>query len=355
MKPIGYTENDTVPKKTAIISLTEKGRIISEKIAVFSENEDFRRYCFYKHTDEKAADFTKLPQLITDIFAEYDRIIFVCACGIAVRVISPHIVSKLTDPAVIVIDDSGRFVIPILSGHIGGANAYAEKISEKLGAQAVITTATDTGKKFSPDSFAAANKLIIADMRSAKEISAASADGEKIGFVCDYDCKNIPPQISVGTNCRTGIVVSDDVNIKPFEVTMNLVPKNIVIGIGCRSGIFAEMIEKTVKKIFSENGIDTERICAAASIDIKADEPGLTDFCRRRKIPLFTYSAKELMMEKGIFSSSEFVLKITGTDNVCERSAAKHGKLIIRKSVYEGVTVAAAETEFTIDFERKQQ
>ena len=151
--------------KTAVISLTEKGRQLSEKLGG-------DRFCFRKHCDADAVPFTELSALVSELFGRYDALIFICAVGIAVRAIAPHIVSKTTDPAVVAVDDCGKFAVSLLSGHIGGANALAVQTAAKLGAVPVITTATDSGEKFSPDVFAKANALVIDDMTAAREVAS---------------------------------------------------------------------------------------------------------------------------------------------------------------------------------------
>lgn len=340
----------------AVVSLTENGRILSAKIAGFLENNHIvRRYCFRKHTDESAVTFDSIYRLTDEIFTESDALVFVCACGIAVRAVSGHIVSKTTDPAVIVADDCGKFVIPVLSGHIGGANRLAEIIAEKINAVPVVTTATDTGKKFSPDSFAVANGLIITDMKNAKEIASAVLDGEKIGLVSGYECRNIPDVISTADNCRTGICINGDCKTKPFPVTLNLVPKNLIIGIGCRRGITCGIIEKRVSESLLSAEIPVDRICGVATIDIKSDEKGLSEYCRKNNFAVKYFTADELMNLQGDFTVSEFVRKKTGADNVCERSAVlcSGGRLVMRKNAGYGVTVAVAEKSVVIDFERK--
>ena len=340
--------------KAAIISLTENGRKLSAEIA---ENAGFlnsERCCFHSHSDGKSKSFESLSGLVSGIFNEYNALVFVCACGIAVRAIAPHLRSKTSDPAVIVIDDCGRFVIPVLSGHIGGANELARRLAELLGAQAVITTATDTGGHFSPDSFAAANGLIITDMSAAKAIAAAVLYGEKVGFASEYAYINMPEELAAGTDCRTGIYVGcEDKN--PFPVTLKLVPRNVVVGIGCKRGTACEAIENAVISALETPGIALERVCSAATIDLKADEAGLLEFCEKHGLKLTAYSAQELMGTAGEFTKSDFVKSVTGVDNVCERSAVRcsGGRLILGKTAADGVTVAAAEIPLTLDFERR--
>lgn len=339
--------------KIRIISLTENGRLLSGRIADFlGIYHSVKRYCLSRHSDNSAESFDSLHNLVKEIFPESDGIIFICACGIAVRMISSSIVSKISDPAVIVVDDCGKFVIPILSGHIGKANRLAEIISENIKAVPVITTATDTGVKFSPDSFSIANNLIISDMHTAKIIASAVLDGYKIGLATDYEFINIPDDISL-SDTEYGIYIGSE-NLTPFPVTLRLVPKNIVVGIGCKRGVSGEVIEKRISESLVSAGIMPERICGIATIDIKSDEAGIADYCHKNNIVPKFYTAHELMKVQGNFTASEFVRQTVGVDNVCERSALKYGdRLIMRKNSGNGVTVAVAEKNIIIDFERK--
>lgn len=340
--------------KAAIISLTENGRRLSGLIAEIADFLCSERFCFKGHGDSSAHSFDSLAGLAADVFGRFDALIFVCACGIAVRAVAPHLRSKMTDPAVVVIDDCGRFVIPVLSGHIGGANALAEQLAELIGAQAAVTTATDTGRHFSPDSFAAANGLIITDMDAAKAVAAAVLDGEKTGLVSDYEYVDLPRDVSAGTDCRTGLYVGSG-DIKPFPVTLRLVPRNVVLGIGCRRGTDCGAIESAVVNALKAADIAAERVYAVATIDLKADEAGLLALCEKHGWELCTYTAEELRDVDGDFSTSDFVKSVTGVDNVCERSAVlcSGGKLVLRKTAADGVTVAAAEMPVILDFGRK--
>lgn len=338
----------------SIISVTEKGRLLSRKISVIlSEKHTVKRYCFYKKCDDESTPFYDINGIVSDVFKDSDAIVFICACGIAVRSIAPFVKSKQSDPAVIVIDDCGKYAIPILSGHIGGANQLAEFIADNIGAVPVITTATDIGGRFSPDGFAKANGLIITDINAAKAIAAAVLDGEKIGLCSEYNCENIPSELTKNGNCRTGVYIGTDISKKPFETTLCLVPRNICIGIGCKRGTSLDEIERMVFNYLREENINHERICSVSTIDIKADESGLLQFCHKYKLNFHTFSAQELMSVTGDFHRSDFVLKKTGTDNVCERSAAKCGRLIMRRKAANGITVAAAEIPIEIDFEKR--
>lgn len=336
--------------RVAVISLTENGLILSERIAAGLEGCDC--YAFEKHCGGNAVPFKDLSGLVGDIFGKYEGLIFICACGVAVRVIAPHIRSKLCDPGVIALDEQGKFAVSLLSGHIGGANALTRKIGEIIGAVPVITTATDTGGKFSPDSFAAANGLHICEMDMAKEIAARIVNGGRVGFYSEYEHNALPEELD--TNVKTiGIAVTSDEKISPFEHTLHLVPRNISIGIGCKKNTSPEALSELVKRVLGEHNIPLYRLCSVCTIDVKGDEAAVKRLAEENSLPLKTYSAEQLMKVQGDFSHSAFVQGTVGADNVCERSAAAEGGyIIIRKHAENGMTIAAAETEIILDFER---
>lgn len=337
--------------RIAVVSVTEKGRVISEKIADSLSGHSVGRYCFHKHCDNNSQSFDNMGEMTKTLFPENDAIVFVCACGIAVRMIAPLVESKTADPAVVVVDDMGKYAISLLSGHLGGANRLSEIVAAAIDAQPVITTSTDIGGTFSPDSFAAANNLIISDLRCAKEIAAALTNGENVALYSDFPLKNKPALFS--EIAEKGVCISDSEK-KPFPMTLNLIPRNIVLGIGCKKGTSREVISEFAGRTLGAAGIDIRRVCAVASIDLKKNESGLLDFCKSLGVPLRTFTAEELSGVRGEFSASEFVSSVTGVDNVCERSAVlAGGELILRKCAENGVTVAAAELPVELDFEKE--
>ena len=333
----------------AVISFTGSGRKLSERIA--EKIPDAKRFCFHKHTDENAESFTEISVLIESVFGEYDAFVFVSSVGIAVRAVASHLISKVTDPAVVAVDDSGKFAVSVLSGHLGGANELAEKIAAIIGAVPVITTATDSHGLFSPDMFAKKNGLVICDMNAAKTAAAMIVNGYKVGFRCCYPHTDLPDELTENEGCKVGICISDNADDKPFETTLNLLPKNLIAGIGCKKGTLNTSITTRVMSVFSVNDLDIRRLAGVATIDLKAEEPGLLEFCESFGLPLKSFSAEELMNVPGDFSHSDFVARTTGSDNVCERAAVcAGGSLIVRKTAGIGVTVAVAELPVRIVF-----
>lgn len=269
-------------------------------------------------------------------------LIFIGATGIAVRAIAHHVRDKFLDPAVISLDEQGGYVIPLLSGHVGGGNALALKIAQLTGGQAVISTATDINQIFAVDIWAKEQNLAIGDRIVAKEISSALLEGKEVGYAsdCGYSC----PQGLENQNFDLdfGVWVSNRPAASPFEKTLNLVPKNLILGIGCRRGTAQEAIEVAVEEALGEYSLTA--ISQIASIDLKQDEAGLIAFCESKNLSLTTYSAEELNGVAGEFTPSDFVQSITGVDNVCERAAVlSGGRLLVPKQSKNGVTVAVAE------------
>ena len=333
--------------KIAVLSFTEQGRRLSERIAASLPDHTIERWCFHTHTDHAAKPFSSISTQTAELFDRVQALIFVSAAGIAVRAIAPLLRSKAEDPAVLVLDDSGNYVISLLSGHLGGANALARALADAIGAEPVITTATDAGKAFSPDCYAMEHDLALSDLSAAKAIAAAILDGEPVGFLSRLQGYVCPEALQADTACQKGICITESTQDSPFPVTLQLFPRDHVLGIGCKKDTPAEQIEAHVQQCCESAGIPITRICAVSTIDLKAQEPGLLSFCRRYKLPLVTYTADELMAVKGDFSASSFVLQTTGADNICERSAVlcSGGTLLLRKTAANGVTAAIARKE----------
>ena len=320
----------------------------------------------------RALSSISMAETVTELtgswFPDKDAILFFCASGIAVRSIAPFLRHKAKDPAILVIDETGRFCISLLSGHLGGANTLAEEISGLMadkGMLPVITTATDREGCFSVDEFARRNGLVLTDFQCAKEISAAILQGEKIFFDCSYPVEGEVPEEMILEKSRgkenglereeKRILISDRVYTAAGAAKkgccLQLLPKNIVVGIGCRKGTDKEMIRQAVTAHLHSLCLSEEAIAGVASIDLKQEEEGILAFCREKQIPFMTYSAKQLQIQMGSFTASDFVEKVTGVDNVCERSVVASGAALLSgKRAENGVTTAVGEYQRSIVF-----
>ena len=284
------------------------------------------------------------------IFVDVDAMVFVGSTGIAVREIAPHIRDKATDPAVVSMDELGKFCIPLLSGHIGGANALALELANGLGAIPVITTATDINRRFSVDAWAARNGYVISNLSCAKAVSAAILEGD-IPLKSEYPIVGeLPGGVTLEGSGGVGIFIGVS-KAEPFVKTLRLIPPVLHLGLGCRRGTPKETIREAVDAVLKEHNLDRRAVKCAASIDLKKDEQGLLEFCGEWNLPVRFYTAEELNALPGDFTPSAFVQNMTGVDNVCERAAMIGAeKLIVKKTAGNGVTVALAEEHWEVQF-----
>lgn len=338
--------------KIAVVSFTKKGAELCKKISTYLNCSGYtlERYASELNLNTLNEGLSKWTQ---DNFNKCNALIFIGACGIAVRSIAPYIKSKTLDPCVIVIDEMGNYIIPILSGHIGGGNELALRLGKITGGHAIISTATDINNKFAVDVFARKNNLYISNMKIAKEISSKVLDGEKIGLLSDFKIKGDLPNDLTLDFSNVGVFIGLNENHKPYKTTLNLIPKIVSLGIGCRAGTNIENIENLVFKTLLENNISKNSIEGIYSINLKENEKGLIDFSESLGVPFKTFTREELNSVKGDFTKSNFVKSITGVDNVCERAAVlgSCGKLIIKKLSENGVTFAVAIKRWEISFE----
>lgn len=362
--------------KLAVISFTRRGENVCEKLAG-AMNAAGVECCGY--TGRKTGNTNLALQTVSGSLSEWtgqqfaacDGLIFIGAAGIAVRLIAPYLKDKLTDPAVVVVDEAGRFAISLLSGHVGGANRLAEWTAEILNAVPVVTTASDVRGRTGIDVWAADHGFVNTDRTLAKEIAAALLEGEKVGFFSDYPIPqpdetgyeaNVVHRLNVWVTCRLKVVPGMQ-GSRPEQMAANpcselellwqeaeclrLVPKTLVLGIGCRRDTPKEAVENAIRKTLMEYNLDIRGVSAIASIDLKKDEAGLTETAAGLAVPFSTYSSEELAAVQGDFTESGFVRQVTGIGNVCERSAlccaGAGSQLIVKKQVHTGVTVAVAE------------
>lgn len=347
-------------KQWAIISFTSRSNHLARQIAegMPASYVEVTRYCYDKHTMRGAVPFAKGSDLMTKIFGKYDCILFICACGIAVRLIAPHMHHKYKDPAVLVADETGKHVISLLSGHVGGANAYAEQVASMIGAQPVITTATDMQGVFAPDIFAIDNRLYNEDHQMTKEIAACVAAGDPVGFYSKLPVRGLPEYLHT---IRSGFpskkyVYGICIAYEPVDIcerTWHLIPKDIIIGAGCRKGTDPAVFERVILGQLEAHQIDIRRVRLLTSVDLKQKEQAFREFSDKYKIPFVYFSAERLMQVPGEFHGSEFVRKMIGVDNVCERSAMESADhLIVPKYCEAGITFAAAKVDMKITFSR---
>ncbi len=321
-----------------VICFTEKGSETANRINEARRLLGEENLNVYAKFEKASSDFVLVSEDISSWaekrFNDKRGMIFIGACGIAVRAISAFVKDKLNDPPVIVIDDNATYVIPILSGHVGNANKDALFLSGLIGAVPVITTSTDVNDAFSADLFAMENDLRIVNRDGIKKVSGKAIDGKPITI----SVKDYPPVEDVD------VLVTDDEKNSGFSLLLS--PKRYVIGVGMKKDTAFADFEELVFNTLSKNDIDINDIAAIGTIDIKENEPALQEFSRKYRMPVISFTADMLNKAKGDFDHSDFVEKTVGTDNVCERAAVAasdyKGKIIVKKTAGNGMTIAVA-------------
>ena len=343
-------------KLLKVVFFTEKGKALADRIF----NNWDQAVPAFKEKDEQ------LDMWVQKAFEEHQPILFIGATGIAVRKIAPFLQNKLIDSSVVVIDELGQFVIPLLSGHYGGANELASLLAGRLGATPVITTATDINKAFAIDVFARENGLFISDKDKIKRISSKILRGEKVLYKCDVEdavfIGKRPELVQeadafVNDKAELNDDIQDSISKERIDFSiedgekahqavsdsLRLFPKRMVLGIGCKKGKSYEDLKAFVLGKYDEDRLRGE-LYAICSIDLKQREPGLIMLSQYLGVPFITYTTAELEEAPGTYEESDFVKKAVGVGNVCERAAmlgaGSGAEIVIRKTAGDGMTLA---------------
>ncbi|KGO15563.1 cobalt-precorrin 5A hydrolase [Clostridium botulinum] len=366
-------EKESRIMKISIINVTKMGNDIAYKIKEHMDADLYSKYVTkelivetsleYKHPHCKDSNLNLLndkhyfkkedfnfKEIVKKSFQDYDAIIFISSTGIAVRAIAPFIQSKDKDPAVIVIDSTGKYVISLLSGHLGGANELTEKIAKTIEAEPIITTATDNLNIKAPDIIAKENNLVIEDLKKAKEIAALLVNGQKVAFIDEEDLVNFPKGYTYDIETAKGVVfvtnklhIDEDLQNENLnkKCILKLIRKNIVLGIGCRKNYDDITMKENVIKVLKEENIDLRSINSIVSVEIKKDEKAIKELSKFLGCPFITYSLEEIKKVEHRFKGSDFVRKTIGVGSVCEPSIElKGGKIIKEKQKLTGMTLA---------------
>lgn len=315
------------------------------------------------------AQQSHLPSLATDgavgyqlplerhcqqLFADYQGLVFVMSVGIVVRCIAPLLRSKLVDPAVVVLDECGRHAISLLSGHLGGANQLARRVAVACGAQPVITTATDLHGLVAPDLLASRNRCLVENPPLIRQLNSALLQGQPLALFTPFPVAGDLPgeyQLNPGQPLAHNVVL--DSRLHPVAgATLYLRPRHLALGVGCRRGVSARQLQTALEQLLTEHGLCGASIGWLASIELKADEPGLLEWAHQLQLPLGTYSAAELSAVAGVVSHSRYVQQVTGTPNVCEAAAllaaGPGAELLVPKTIAPGLTLAVAAAPYRV-------
>lgn len=324
------SKNQTEAGKIAIFYVTNRGRVLAERLAGHYAGADIRKY---------ASKFS------SQLWKKDNTLIFIMATGIVVRTIAPYMKDKKTDPAVIVMDESGHYVISLLSGHLGGANQKAGEIARFLGGEAVITTASDINNLPSIDLWAKAHDLVIENWDLLPKAGTKLLNKGSISVFTEAGV-DLPEAFICTEDAGTADMVISDAAIPADRKrqALYLRPKDLVLGIGCNSGTSEQEIESAVRKSLTDHNLSFLSLHSIATIDIKKNEPGLVSFAEKCGLDIRVFNADMLNTVEGV-AHSHAAKKATGAQAVAEPSAllaAGSGQLLVHKQKIGNVTVAVA-------------
>ena len=352
------TGMDTRPINTAIWVVTPNGLALAEKIMAAWPDTTLFYTRRLKGKVPRGTCVDRLTQAITDEFNRFSGHFFIMSTGIVVRMIAPLIKNKTVDPAIVVMDDTGRFVISLLSGHIGGANVLAQKVAAISGATPVITTATDVNKRPAIDVIALEKRLKIENPKAIKQVNMALLLNEPVqvhdplGWLGEEVSTAGSAEISAtdklsmfAADPAAAAVFVDDIIFDLPPHVLVLRPPSLVAGIGCNRHTSREEIRGFLFGTLDRFGLAPDSIGAIATIDLKSDEVGLMALADDLNIPLIFFSRDQLNQVPDVPNPSAMVLKHVGVQSVCEASAilaSRNGRLIVPKQNTRNVTVAIA-------------
>jgi cobalt-precorrin 5A hydrolase len=343
----------------AIIAVTDRGAKLAQTIKIYFSADVFVKSG--RNPIGEINEYFSLRDLINNIFQKYDAFIFIMATGIVVRVIAPLIVHKSVDPAILVMNESGKHVISLLSGHIGGANELACLVAEKIHAEPIITTATDVNEKIAADIIATKLNLMIYPFESLKYINAEIAKGELVEIYLDLSIKNINfykeklQRLNLSFKLSdlnkekqiydhlAIIITSQDLDITPRQLLLK--PRSVSIGIGCRRNTSKDDILQAIYEACSIADVSSDTIINMASTIVKSDEVGLLMAAQALEVPILFYENSQLqeVIDKYNVSVSNFVNEQIGVGNICEAAAlliSQSKKIVLHKTKFNKVTVA---------------
>jgi cobalt-precorrin 5A hydrolase len=358
-------------KGIAIVAITKRGVETALKIKQALTKQDLQSTVFapekYSQTGVTQLD-KKFDEFIKGTYSKVDAIVGVMATGIIIRAVAPHLEGKLTDPAVIGVDAAGRFVISLLSGHYGGANELTKLIAEGIDATPVITTASDATGKLSIDELARLLHLKIENPTSLVAVNSAIVNDGKLVIVKMQDVKLGLTKV-VGFDVKEAetaeeaakivngydagaVITRQSVPKKKFSKPVTfLEPLTIAVGLGARKEISEEAVVDAVNAALAKANVPLERVDHIATVSIKKDSQSMIDAAETLGLELEFIDVKVLgeFKHRDLSPDSEIVKRNIGIGGVCERAAlmaaGEKPRLILKKTILNGVTVAVAEGE----------
>lgn len=351
----------------AIVAITREGAALGRRLQAALPGSDLWLPAKFARPAENAG---AAPHLIPflgspaahmgELFARYNGLIFLIALGAVVRMIAPHLQTKHRDPAVVVVDTRGRFAIPVIAGHLGGANALARQVAAALGGEPVITTASDVQGTVAVDLLGRELGWRIEGWERVTAVSAAVVNGQPVAVYQDAGAANWwPPEQPLPPNLRrvgqlaecaeypAALIITDRTEI-PGPVAEKAViyrPPSLVVGVGCNRGTPAGEIAAAVAQTLAAHGLSALAVRNWASITGKVNEPGLLAAAHRAGLAV-EFLPPEQLNAVNVPNPSPMVEHHVGARGVAEPaalvSAGTGAELVVPKQKLGNCTVAVA-------------
>ncbi len=334
-------------KTIAIVTINQPSLNAASRLCDYLEDYEVSVFSKsgLKYDRDNLKIFNKLDDILAPAWREFDAIIFILATGAVVRKIAPLLKDKTTDPAVLIINLDLSRVLPLLSGHLGGANELAEYLSLSI-PECInfLTTATDQTSSLAFDLFAKEENLKIENIKQLAPISNALINQKEVKV---YTYPSIFEKIKKYKNIT---LVDQDheelcVNITPFKSSNLHLKPDLFLGIGCNRGVSAEVIEEGVKWFLKKHNLEFDQIKNIGSFQAKKDEKGLLEFASKYNFDIQFFEKDQINSLEESFSPSQ-AKKFFGLKGVAEPSAiliSKYRELLIKKEVYNReITIAGA-------------
>ena len=349
------TLNTDSENRIAVWAITSNGAALAVRMAAALNGADVFATNRLEGLPDSAVRFESLAEAVAAHFHRYGGHVFIMATGIVVRSVAGLLVHKTADPAVVAVDDRGTFAISLLSGHLGGANRLAGQVAAAIGAQPVITTATDVNAVPAIDVLAAERGLKIENPQAIKTVNMALLTGspvevhDPLGLLAG----RIPHAAAFngsGDAVPARVYADDRIAAAPAGALV-LRPRSLVAGIGCNRNTRPEEIKELLFETLHAAGLARASLMKLASVDLKADEPGLAALAKELDLPLEFFDRGQIgEMEDAVPTPSAVVAKHIGVKSVCEAAAilaSRGGNLIVPKRSSPNATVAIARISFT--------
>ena len=306
--------------RTGIVAISRLGSVLASSLAT-ALGGDVTLYVQRRYHQEGEPGLPFDPPargLVGRLFQDHQRLVLFMPVGAAVRLLAPFLKDKHSDPAVVCVDDAGRFAVSLLSGHLGGADTLAQEVAEALGATPVITSASHVTGTLAVDLLGQEFGWQIEEEPGAvTRASAAMVNGEPVGVYQDAGethwwpaDRPLPANLTIfpsleavtEARCAAALIISDRATPAVYlssgaseaKAVVVYRPQTLVVGMGCRRGVPVEELEALLVSTFDSHDLALASLRCIATAELKREEPGILDLADKYGVPVLCYSAEEL-------------------------------------------------------------